>query len=118
MVMPRWLTLLLIMTIALANGTAASAALCRHGSAHEHAAALMSSNASMVSEAAAEDSAAAAVKAATLADAATLALGVYIAPEPLEPPFLSAAKAPAARPENSVMRAGRGPPPLLQPPAI
>lgn len=115
--MRRLLSLLMIVTIAFANGATASAALCRHGSAHEHAAALMSANAAAVSEAQSEDAAAAAVKAAARADAAALTLGVYIAPPEYAALVPPAERAALARPADEAMRAGRAPPPLLQPPS-
>jgi hypothetical protein len=116
--MARLLKLLIIVTLVVANGSAAAGAICHHRDARDHENARLSQNAKVAAVALTEEAAAsAASKNGALGSSASLTLPVYIladaaippAPEAVEP-MLGAQRAPPPLPGRSI-------PPLLEPPA-
>jgi hypothetical protein len=116
--MRRFLTLLLVFTLVVANGPAFAGAICRHGSLADHVAA-RTSNDSRISGAALSEEAADSVasKKGALANAAAIAWVADLSRGPqLTVPFDSAYN---VSPEMAPVRPllGRSLAPLLQPPS-
>ena len=79
--MARLVTLLMIITLVVANGSAAAAAICRHRDAREHVIARQSQDAKVAAAALTEEAAAAAFsKKGALGSNASLSLPAYILP--------------------------------------
>lgn len=113
MAVRRLLTLLMMMMLTIASGASVSA-MCRHGSAQEHVAALESHEQVTASEAKAEEAAAK----AAMSDSASLTMAVYLPPQSVAEPRPVAVEAALFRPQNAAMRTGLSPPPLLHPPSV
>ena len=116
--MRRLLTLLLVFTLVIANGSAFAGAVCRHQSLAEHVAARMSNDV-QISGAALNEEAAASVasKKAALADAGAITWVGHLARAPqLTIPFDLAS---SVDPEAGLIRPllGRTLQPLLHPPS-
>jgi hypothetical protein len=116
--MARLVTLLMMITLVVANGSAAAGAMCRHRDAQAHAIARQSHDAKVAAVALAEEAAAAAAsKKGALGSNVSLSLPAYILP--------IAAIAPAPRSVEPMRRPQlESPPlpsrsirPLLEPPA-
>ena len=115
--MARLLTLLMMITLVVANGSAAADAICRHRDAHEHAIARQSHDARIAATALTEEAAAAmAAKKGALDGGASLSLPAYIVPSAALAPAPRAAeplRGPRAEPLGLPGRSIR---PLLEPP--
>jgi hypothetical protein len=112
----RFVAILMMFVLAMANGPAVAAAICQHQDGRAHFAALESADRSVSGEAQSEESAAKAVAAdAALADAAGALLAGFILPADPAVPF-AAAVALAAAPNHPQRLEGRSVPPLLEPP--
>jgi predicted lysophospholipase L1 biosynthesis ABC-type transport system permease subunit len=115
--MARFLTLLMILTLVVANGTAVAGAVCRHRDSREHAIARQSQDAKVMAAALTEEAAAAlASKKGALGSVASLSLPAYVlpaaAPYPLPhaiEPMLGPKLESAPLPSRSIR-------PLLEPP--
>lgn len=116
--MRQLLTLLMMVVLTLANGTAVAGAICRHESQATHSAALQSHDASVSGAAQSEDTAnSVASKKGALADAGAVAWVADLSPAPrLDAPLVESR---ALDPELALVRplAGRAPAPLLHPPS-
>lgn len=115
--MARFLTLLMIVTLMVANGSAVAGAICRHQDAREHAIARLSQDARVVADALMEDAAASvASKKGALGSVASLSLPAYILP-PATLPAVPLAAEPMRQPEReSAPLPSRSIRPLLEPP--
>lgn len=115
--MARLVTLLIILAFVVANGPAVAMAICQHGDARAHAAALQNHEADVSLAAQSEENAAkAASKAGSLSDAATTLLAGYILP-PDSSSFPPRFAEPASRDVADASGPGsRSVPPLLEPP--
>lgn len=115
--MARFLTLLMIVTLMVANGSAVAGAICRHQDAREHAIARWSQDAQVRTGALMEDAAAAAAsKKGALGSVASLALPAYVLPPATLPAVPPAAK-PMHQPDaESAPLPSRSIRPLLEPP--
>jgi hypothetical protein len=114
----RLLTLLMMLVMVVANGTALEASVCRHGTSAAHAAALASHDRTVAAAALGEETAGSvADHKAALADDGSQLLAGYVLPA--EPSVLPAAAAERFHPReaDAAMPPGAAPPPLLQPPA-
>jgi len=115
--MARLVTLLMIITLVVANGSAVAGAVCRHRDAREHAIARQSQDAKVMAVALTEEAAAAvAAKKGAFGSAASLALPAYILPAaslssvpPAVQPVRGAEPEPAPLSSRSIR-------PLLEPP--
>lgn len=117
--MHRLTTLLILFAFVFTNGPAIASAMCQHGSANAHQAALLNSDADVSIVAQDEESAArSASKTGILADAAAPLLSGFILPA--DP--VSLAPRPAgpkiSHASNSAGLQGRSVPPLLEPPLV
>jgi hypothetical protein len=116
--MRRFLTLILVFTLVVANGPAVAGAICRHGSLADHVAARISSD-SRISGAALSEEAADSVasKKGALANAAAIAWVADLSHGPqLKVPFgFTHNVAPEMAPAKPLV--GRSLTPLLQPPS-
>jgi len=116
--MRRLLTLLMVFTLVIANGSAVAGAFCRHGSFADHDAARTSSDVRVSGAALNEETAdSVASKRGALASAAAIAWVADLSPGPrLTLPFEVAH---SVDPETAPARplVGRSPTPLLQPPS-
>ncbi len=114
----RVLTLFMMATLMLVNGTALAAALCVHPDAAAHASALLDDDAGEAAVAHMEDAAGStAAKRGTLADAGSLMLPAFVLPplsDELRAPVREAV--PATRPDDPAA-ASRNVAPPLKPPA-
>jgi hypothetical protein len=115
--MARLLTLLMMIALLVANGSAAADAMCRHRDAREHAIARQSQDAKVAAAALTEEAAAAVgSKSGTLGGNASVSLPAYILPSAALTPAPLAAE-PLPRPQVQVPPpAGRSVRPLLEPP--
>jgi len=115
--MARLLTLLMMIALVVANGSAAADAMCRHRDAREHAIARQSHDAKVAAVALTEEAAAAVgSKSGTLGGSASVSLPAYILPAAaLTPVPLAAEPLPEARMQVPPLP-GRSIPPLLEPP--
>ena len=116
--MMRLVTLLMMITLVVANGSAAAGAICRHRDAREHAVARQSPDAKVAAAALTEEAAAAAAaKKGALGGNASLSLPAYILPEAALASAPRAAE-PVRMPEaESAPLPSRSIRPLLEPPA-
>lgn len=114
----RMLTLLMMATLVLVNGTALAAAMCVHQDAAAHAAALHAEDAGEAASAHMEDAAgSAASKRGTLADAGSLMLPAFVLP-PLSSDLLAPVReALPSADRDDIFRPGGNVAPLLEPPA-
>ncbi len=116
--MKRLLTLLMMTTLMLVNGTALAAAMCVHQDAAAHATALHAGDAGEAAVAQLEEAAgSAASKQGTLADAGSLMLPAFVMPpasDELRAPVRVALPSAVA---DDPSRLGRNVAPLLEPPA-
>ncbi len=116
--MRRFLTLLLVFTLAIANGPAVAGAICRHGSLADHVAARISSDSRISAAALGEEAAdSVASKKGALANAGAIAWVADLSRGPqLTIPFSIARP---VDPEMAPVRplVGRSLTPLLQPPS-
>jgi len=116
--MARLVTLLMIITLVVANGSAAAGAVCRHQDARAHAVARQSQDAKIAGVALTEDAAAAlASKKGALGSTATVSLPAYILPCAALTPSPRAAEPIPGRPVESTPLSSRSIRPLLEPPA-
>jgi hypothetical protein len=116
--MRRLLTLLMVFTLVIANGSAVAGAFCRHGSLADHDAARTSSDVRVSGTALGEETAdSVASKRGALASAAAIAWVADLSPGPQLTIPLDVT--PSVDPEMAPVRrlVGRFPPPLLQPPS-
>ena len=115
--MARFLTLMMIIALVVANGTAAAGAVCRHRDAREHAIARQSQDAKVMAVALAEEAAAAlASKKGAFGSAASLSLPAYVLPAAAPSPVPHAVE-PMREPElEPAPLPGRSIPQLLEPP--
>lgn len=115
--MARFMTLLMIITLVVANGSAAAGAICRHRDAREHAVARQSENANVAKVALTEEAAAAAVsKKGALGSSVSVSLPAYILPGAPLPPAPLAVVPAAGLQAQSAPLSGRSIRPLLEPP--
>jgi hypothetical protein len=115
--MARFVALLMMLVLVIANGPAVAAAICQHHDARAHAAAAASADAAISAEALGEETAAiTAASDGALGDAAgTLLAGWLLPPQPSSLPLRR--MEPLARiASQPVVLAGRSVPPLLEPP--
>jgi hypothetical protein len=115
--MARLLTLLMIITLVVANGSAAAGAMCRHLDARAHAMARQSQDAKVAAGALTEEAAAAvASKKGALGSSASLSLPAFILPGAALAPAPHAVE-PMPRPQaESTPLPSRSIRPLLEPP--
>jgi len=115
--MARLLTLLMMLTLVVANGSAAAGAVCRHGDARAHAIARQSTDAKIAAAALTEETAAAAAsKKGALGGSASLSLPAYIVPQ-AAPAFAPRAAEPVRGwTREPAPLPGRSIRPLLEPP--
>ena len=115
--MARLLTLLMMLTLVVANGSAAADAMCRHRDAREHAIARQSQDAKVAAVALSEEAAAAVgSKSGTLGGSASVSLPAYMLPSPaLTPAPLAAEPLPSPQ-RRAASLSGRSIRPLLEPP--
>ena len=115
--MARLLTLLMMITLVVANGSAAAGALCLHKDARAHAVARQSQDAKIAAGALSEEAAAAlASKNGALGSSASLALPAYIVPVGALPPAPRAVEPMRSPPVESAPLPSRSIRPLLEPP--
>jgi hypothetical protein len=116
--MTRLVTLLMIIALVVANGSAVAGAVCRHRDAREHAIARQSQDAKVAAVALSEEAAAAvASKKGALGSNASLSLPAYVLPAAALSPVPHAVepmRGPQAEPAPLSSRSIR---PLLEPPA-
>ncbi|MFN7000527.1 MAG: hypothetical protein ACK4ST_10935, partial [Elioraea tepidiphila] len=114
--MPRLLSLLLILALAVTNGPAVAAAMCRHDDGRAHAAARHSADAAVAAAARGEEEAAqAALEKAPLGDAASGLLAGYVLPPDARVPAPRLVRREARETARAAPLHGRSPPPLLEP---
>jgi hypothetical protein len=115
--MARFVTLLMIVALVVANGSAAAGAVCRHRDAREHAIARQSQDAKVATVALSEEAAAAAAsKKGALGSNASLSLPAYVLPATALSPVPHAV-APMRGPQaESAPLSSRSIRPLLEPP--
>lgn len=115
--MARLVTLLMIITLVVANGSAAAGAMCRHRDARAHAIARQSQDAKVAAVALTEEAAAAvASKKGALGSNASLSLPAYIVPGAALTPAPRTVE-PMPRPQvESTPLPSRSIRPLLEPP--
>jgi hypothetical protein len=115
--MARLVTLLMMIALVVANGSAAAGAMCRHRDARAHAIALQSQDAKIAAVALTEEAAAAvASKKGALGSNAALSLPAYILPGAALTAVLRAVE-PMPRPQvESTPLPSRSIRPLLEPP--
>ena len=115
--MTRLVTLLMMIALVVANGSAAATAMCHHRDARAHAIARQSQDAKVAAVALTEETAAAAAsKKGALGSNVSLSLPAYIVPEAALAPAPDAAR-PMPRPQGEPARlSGRSIRPLLEPP--
>jgi hypothetical protein len=115
--MARLLTLLMMITLVVANGSAAAGAICKHRDARAHAIARQSSDAKVAAAALTEEADAAAVsKKGALGSNVSVSLPAYILPGAALTPAPSAVE-PARRPQlETTPLSSRSIRPLLEPP--
>lgn len=115
--MVRLVTLLMMVTLVVANGSAAAGAMCRHRDARAHAIARQSQDAKVAAVALMEETAAAVVsKKGALGSNASVSLPAYILPCAALTPAPRAVE-PMRRPqEESTPLSSRSIRPLLEPP--
>jgi hypothetical protein len=115
--MTRLVTFLMMLTLVVANGSAAAGAMCRHGDARGHAMARQSQDAKIAATALTEEAAAAvASKNGALGSSASVSLPCYILPCAALA-FAPHAVEPMRRPQlASTPLSSRSIPPLLEPP--
>lgn len=115
--MARLLTLLMMITLVVANGSAAAGAMCRHRDAREHAIARQSQDAKVAAAALGEEAAASAVsKKGALGSNIAPSLPAYVLPSAaldLAPARAEQMRGPQAEPAPLPSRSIR---PLLEPP--
>ena len=115
--MARLLTLLMMITLVVANGSAAAGALCLHRDARAHAIARQSQDAKIAAAALTEEAAAAvASKNGALGSNAALSLPAYVLPEAGLTPAPPAVEPIRARQVEPVPLSSRSIRPLLEPP--
>jgi hypothetical protein len=115
--MHRLTTLLILFAFVFTNGPAIASAMCHHGSANAHQAALLNSDADVSIAAQDEESLArAASKKTILGDAAGPLLSGFILPADPVSPAPRPAGAKISHPRNPAGLQGRSVPPLLEPP--
>lgn len=114
----RLLTLFMMATLMLVNGTALAAAMCVHQDAAAHASALGAEDADEAAVAQMEDAAgSAAAKRGTLADAGSMMLPAFVLP-PVSDEFRAPVReAPPAGYADDASALSRNVAPLLEPPA-
>lgn len=114
----RLLTLFMMATLMLVNGTALAAAMCVHQDAAAHASALEADDSGEASVAHMEDAAgSAASKRGTLADAGSLMLPAFVIPPASDALLAPTREAPPSAYANEDTRLSRTIAPLLEPPA-
>lgn len=115
--MARLVTLLMIITLVVANGSAAAGAICRHRDARAHAIARQSQVAEVAAVALTEDAAAAVIsKKGALGSNVSLSLPAYILPRAALSPAPATVE-PMPRPQvESTPLSSRSIRPLLEPP--
>ena len=116
--MSRLLTLMMIVVLLIAHGSSVSAAICRHASGTEHAAALQSQDREISSAALSEDHAGkAAAKRGAPTDSGSVSWPSDMLPLPglPIPPVLDGPARP--NPADGPVLAGASIPPLLEPPS-
>jgi hypothetical protein len=115
--MIRLMTLLMMITLVVANGSAAAGAICRHRDARAHAIARQDQNAKVAAAALMEEAAAAVVsKKGALESNASVSLPAYILPGAALAPAPRAVE-PMRRPqEETTPLSSRSIRPLLEPP--
>ena len=115
--MARLLTLLMIIMLVAANGSAVAGELCRHRDAREHAMARQSQDAKVAAVALSEEAAAAAAaKKGALGSSTSLALPAYIVPDAALTPAPHAAEPMRSPQADSAPLPSRSIRPLLEPP--
>lgn len=115
--MARLLTLLMMITLVVANGSAAAGAVCRHRDAREHAIARQSQDATVRAVALTEDAAAAvASKKGALGSVSSLSLPAYILPPTALSSVPHAAEPMLGSERESAPLTSRSIRPLLEPP--
>jgi hypothetical protein len=115
--MARLLTLLMMIVLVAANGSAVAGAMCHHRDAREHSIARQSRDAKVSASALTEEAAAAiASKNGTVGSSASLALPAYILPQ-ANLPFAPRDVEPMRRPQvDATPLSSRSIRPLLEPP--
>jgi len=115
--MARLLTLLMIITLVVANGSAVAGAVCVHRDAREHAIARQSQDAKIAAVALTEEAAAGvASKDGALGSSASLSLPAYIVPEAALAPAPGAVEPLRSPQMDSAPLPSRSIRPLLEPP--
>ena len=115
--MARLLTLLMMIMLVVANGSAAAGAVCRHRDAREHAMARQSQDAKVAAAALTEEAAAAAAsKKGALGSTASLALPAYVVPRATPAPAPHAVEPIAGWTFEAPPLPSRSIRPLLEPP--
>lgn len=115
--MARLLTLLMIITLVVANGSAVAGAVCRHRDAREHAIARQSQDAKVAAAALTEEAAAAvASKKGALGSSVSLSLPPGILPAAALPCAPAAVEPMCGSPRQAATLSGRSIRPLLEPP--
>ena len=115
--MARLLTLLMIIVLVAANGSAVAGAMCHHRDAREHEIARQSRDTKASAAALTEEAAAAvASKNGTMGSNAALALPAYILPDATVPPAPRDAEALPSRQMDPRPLSSRTISPLLEPP--
>jgi hypothetical protein len=117
--MARLLTLLMMITLGVANGSAAAGAMCLHRDARAHAVARQSRDAKIAAVALTEEAAAAAVsKKGALGSSASLSLPAYVLPGAALAPAPHAAEPMQGPQMDSPPLSSRSIRPLLEPPVV
>ena len=115
--MARLLTLLMMITLVVANGSAAAGAICRHRDAQAHAIARQSHDAKIAATALTEEAAAALHAKKGALGGAAVSLPAYIVPSAAPTPAPNAAEPMRSARTEPVRLPDRAIPPLLEPPA-